>query len=205
MCSRKLFFTFFCIPIVLGRFVHCVNSKMVSNFPDLLRNLSSCDVQIMYYNNNHNQLSFNDISLVFTTIFMTKYEYINRWATIKGTYPVISYDYHLALDVLRTRISLCRLSFILSTNVTKNISDNSFQYFTANWVKAASNKYLHFTAFLGPWRQYYFIQNTNSVITLIIRKSTVSRIVGLMFEVPLFYYFSVILISRDKNFEMILP
>ncbi|OXA45859.1 hypothetical protein Fcan01_18949 [Folsomia candida] len=87
----------------------------IFNFGDLLRNLNGCDIQILYSWGLKEPLFFEDLNLV-TTMFMPMDDKALFSHARLGTAP--------AMDVLNSRVSKCRLSFILVSTKTDKPNDD---------------------------------------------------------------------------------
>ncbi|OXA40740.1 hypothetical protein Fcan01_24427 [Folsomia candida] len=145
-----------CLTINFSHYGYAANPEAISSYRDLLANLSACDLQIFHSRDYDNQL--NSIDLISTTIFMPMYEHLPLFHLGPKHLPV--------LDVFKSRVSPCRLSFIFLSPNSFNSKD-SFQYHASGWIRIASICHLYY-------RMTYYsliVPSTNAFISVVVNKS----------------------------------
>lgn len=104
-------------------------------------------MQIIHFGQDYGQLSFSELNLVSTTIFMPGYD------KKAENYP--------AMNILNSRVSpVCRLSFILFPNNNPRTSRRFAKYITI-----AADNHLFYLRNFDP--KYKLVSNTNEIINLI--------------------------------------
>ncbi|OXA40324.1 hypothetical protein Fcan01_24986 [Folsomia candida] len=141
-------------------------------------------------------MSFRDVNLVSTTIFMPKYE-----SLILSMHKVNNFP---ALDTLRARVSTCRLSFIFLDAEIKN-PIHSFENRVEHWIKVASKYYFDYKEIWRFPTKDYSTPNTDAVITVVINKSELPQLAVSTFQQPLYHYLSVIVPLPSEKLEMCIP
>lgn len=190
-----------CLTVTFIKLGNGMSPTAVSSLRHLLSKISECDLQIIHSRDYQNQLSFSDLSLVSTTVFMPGYESSTQFQLLKTPILLKAVDFP-ALNTLRGRSPPCRLSFIFWGENPSRLLHHQVE----KWILFASNFYLVYAEVTWPNHQDYFIPNTNAVITLVISKSVYSELEKSPFYQRVFYMVSIIVGSPNQDsFEICFP
>ncbi|OXA46210.1 hypothetical protein Fcan01_19282 [Folsomia candida] len=185
MWGRKFELYVLFLRFILARFSNFVKPISVFSLTDLLMNISDCDLQMIHSGDYHSQLSFNNVNLVTTTIFTPDFDY--------PTNPP-------SLDTLNSRVSQCRLSFILF--VSQKGQDIYYPIMT--WMNIASNHYALFRDFTKPYpNPRRLMSNINVIIILVLDRPKFEVLDPFYyFHRPVIYHTVLIEAIPGQNFEI---
>lgn len=105
------------LALIFTKFVHAADIQNVSSVTDLLGNLSDCDLQMMYSDSEDldSQMSFSVLNMVLTIVFVPPKD--RRLIGVRNRY---------SLDIIKSRVSFCRLSFIFSGRAKENLGNEIY-------------------------------------------------------------------------------
>lgn len=195
MWHRKQLLYLLYSTILFVQYGRAVKPIAVSSLLHLLRNLSNCDVQIIHSGESEREFPISGLNMVATSIFAPKYAllYIHSLST-REQLP--------ATNILKSRVSTCRLSFIF---ISVSPRERNFNYIE-RWFSITSEYHLYHLEIEKLYR--IFLPNSKTIINFIttipIRQFELNLPYE-MFHSHFVYYFSVIIAKEGKSLEICFP
>lgn len=177
-----------CLTISLVSCTNIDKHMPVSSIKELLMKLNNCDLQMIHLGNYHDKLSINDLNLV-TRIIIPTYEFLNNPNNTTLT----------AVDILDSRVSLCRLSFILMPSGNWSSLEKRMNY----WIKFASNYSYYYTDESIPNRTS--VPNINGIVNVVLPSRSTKQKIWFTEYLPTFSSIVIIIAEPGQNFEVCFP
>ncbi|OXA37361.1 hypothetical protein Fcan01_27856 [Folsomia candida] len=191
--NNSTFLYYLCLTIyATTQLGHAATPKTISSYRNFLANLSACDLQIFHSWDYDSHMTFPDLGLVSTIIFMPKYANVPLFFPESTELP--------GMDIFKSRFSPCRLCFIFLS--PKSYSSSAlFEFQAGGWIQIAAMSHLYYHVI--NYRP--LIPSTNALITVVINKSEFKHLALSKFGQPMFHYLVVVVVSRGEDFEMCFP
>ncbi|OXA38697.1 hypothetical protein Fcan01_26515 [Folsomia candida] len=201
MCTIKPTFYTSLFIILIVNFARANKPTPVSSLTDLLANLCDCDLQLIHWDDYDTQVSFSGGRLVYTTIFMPDYDAFK----ISPHYNFVDNqaDEFPAMDILRSRVSSCRLSFILLPIRLKS-SPHKVRHQTLRSITISTMFHLFYEVVRNK-NKYIYMLNKNAFIniaTITPKMDSIQNLPFYPFNQPYYYYLSLIIANHRQNLEL---